>query len=165
MVLPRQNHQEDAPLGPYQIIENHWTRRYWGKSTRAHYPALNRIVALKVLLSEGKASQKEVDRLASEAQVMAMLKHPNIITVYGAGCENGQNYIVNGLCRGGITRELAKNKKKKVGPRKCLEIMHKIAGAMGYAHQENIIHRDLKPSNIMMGSDQRQAHCYGFRAG
>jgi serine/threonine protein kinase len=109
---------------------------------------LKRKVALKMINNLVQSNPRMVERFLREAQSVARLNHPNIITIYDVGEENNCPYIAMQLVEGG---NLEITEPWPI-PR-AAELVEKLAKAMDYVHQHGIIHRDLKPSNIIM--DQR----------
>ncbi len=109
---------------------------------------LERVVALKVLISQNQANEKQMQRFLIEARATAKLIHPNIVRVYEIGCENGIAFFTMDCIDGLSFKEMITS--KKLNQSKSLTIMKKVCEAMYYAHQNGIVHRDLKPANIMI---------------
>lgn len=114
----------------------------------------SRRVALKVL-GAGLATPRMVARLEHEAEVLAVLEHPGIARVYGAGSEEG----AFGPCPW-ISMELIEGESllswceaRDLDPRARLELIARVCDAVQYAHRRGVIHRDLKPSNILVRED------------
>ncbi len=105
---------------------------------------LDREVAIKVLNKTGLGTEGRV-RLLREAQAVARLNHPNIITVYDAGEADGVPYIVMELLQGGSLYE-----RRTQDLDELLEISQQVCAALEHAHAHGIIHRDLKPENIIV---------------
>jgi serine/threonine protein kinase/Tol biopolymer transport system component len=123
-----------------------------GAVYRARDPRLNRDVAIKVLTrAAGDADRQR--RFTEEAQAASALNHPNIVTVYDVGVQDGIPYIVSELVDGESVRQrLAK------GPlpvREVLDFAVQIADGLAAAHNARIVHRDVKPENVMV---TRNAH-------
>ncbi len=113
---------------------------------------LNRLVAIKVLKNEYSSDASFVKKFRVEAQSAAGLSHPNIVSVYDVGEENGIYYIVMELVQG-ITLKNYIDMKGKLEVREALNISIQIASGLSAAHQNRIIHRDVKPQNIIMSRD------------
>ena len=115
---------------------------------------LNRIVALKMILSGKSASDVAVQRFKKEALAIAKFDHPNIVPIYDIGEEEGNHYFAMAFIEGGTLKSLVAER----GPQKveqALALMIPIVEAMAFAHQHSIIHRDLKPDNVMLDSQGR----------
>ncbi len=110
---------------------------------------LNRFVAIKVLKPEFACDQGFVSKFRMEAQSAACLSHPNIVSIYDVGEENGIYYIVMELIDG-ITLKKYIERKKKLEIRESIEVAMQVARGLEAAHREHIVHRDIKPQNIMI---------------
>ncbi len=121
---------------------------------RAHHEATKRDVALKVLLGGGFATKDQVARFRREAELVAHLDHPGIVTIYDSGVdESGQAYLVMELVEGQDLATWVSEEREKRGVREIIELFIGICDAVRHAHQRGVIHRDLKPSNIMINRD------------
>jgi serine/threonine-protein kinase len=122
-----------------------------GAVYKARQRALNRPVAVKMLLAGAFAVPQELARFRREAEALAALRHPNIVQVYDAGAIEGRPYFAMELVDGGnLAQQLA------VTPqpiRHAAELVAVLAGAVQFAHRSGIIHRDLKPANILLSAD------------
>ena len=132
-----------------------------GQVYRARDTKLNRDVAIKVL---PEAFAQDADRLARferEAQAIAALNHPSIVTIYSVEQANGHFFLTMELVEG---RSLAEALPKAGLPLdRLLKIAIPVADAMAAAHQKGITHRDLKPANIMIGEGEHDGACQGAR--
>lgn len=108
---------------------------------------LNRTVALKVLSPDRWEGTAGRGRLMREAQAASALNHPNIVTVYEIGQDEGVDFIAMERVEGRTLGEMAE---RRLPLREALEIAIQIADAMAAAHAAGIVHRDLKPGNIMV---------------
>lgn len=113
---------------------------------------LDRHVALKVMRPELFASPEFRQRFRTEAHAVAMVSHPNIVSVYDVSDGESDEYIVMELISG-ITLRQYMDRKKPVPWKQVLHFSRQIAAALSHAHQRGIIHRDIKPQNIMLLPD------------
>src|SRR3954463_2378624 len=118
---------------------------------RARHVKLNRVVALKVILSGAFASPAELRRFRSEAEAAAQLDHPHIVPLYEAGEQDGLPYFSMKLIEG--TRLSAHVRRLSRDPRTAVRLLVSVARAIHHAHQRGVIHRDLKPANILIDAD------------
>ncbi len=113
---------------------------------------LDRLVAIKVLPSYYAADPNFVSRFKREAQAMARLSHPNIVTVHDAGEQDGRLYIVMAYMSGGTLKDRMDH---QMTLSEVLPVVRQIADALHYAHERSIIHRDVKPVNVLLDGDGR----------
>ncbi len=113
---------------------------------------LNRFVAIKILKSEFSSDQSFVQKFRAEAQSVAGLSHPNIVSVYDVGDDDGLHYIVMELVEG-ITLKRFIERKKRLDVKEAVGIAIQIAQGMEAAHAHHIIHRDIKPQNIIISRE------------
>jgi serine/threonine protein kinase len=134
----------------YEILEE-LGRGGMGVVFKARQIALDRLVALKMILSGGYAGEEDLVRFRIEAQAVARLQHPNIVQVYDAGRYEGTTYLAMEYCGGGtLDRKLAES---PLPPPQAVLLGITLAGAVQAAHQANVIHRDLKPANVLLTTD------------
>jgi len=139
---------------PGYIILEELGRGGMGVVYRAKHEKLQRIVALKMILAGSHASRDALQRFRVEAEAIASLQHPLIVQIYEIGEFDGLPYFSLEFCSGGaLDRRLRKLKNGLLSARPAAELVEKLAGAMGAAHQKGIVHRDLKPGNILLGED------------
>ena len=134
----------------YEIIE--WLGEGgMGVVYKAKQLGLNRLVALKMIRGGSQARSDYFTRFRLEAELVARLRHPNIIQIYETGEAGGLPFVALELLDGGsLEQKLGGNPQPA---RQAAEIMMTLARAMQVAHEAGIIHRDLKPSNVMYTSD------------
>ena len=113
---------------------------------------LNRYVAIKILKSEFSSDQSFVQKFRAEAQSVAGLSHPNIVSVYDVGDDDGLHYIVMELVEG-ITLKRFIERKTRLDVKEAVGITIQIAQGMEAAHAHHIIHRDIKPQNIIISRE------------
>jgi serine/threonine protein kinase len=114
---------------------------------------LERKVALKVLLPGLVNDPGYMERFHLEARAIAKLRHPNIVTVYDEGNEQGVHFIAMEFLEGKDLHQLVKEK-GSLQIQEAVEMAKCIASALDYAHSYGIIHRDVKSSNIIMTSNR-----------
>ncbi len=119
-----------------------------GAVYKARQKQPERVVVLKVMLSGRFASEKYRIRFEREAQAIARLKHPGIVSVYEYGEVHGQPYFSMEYVEGCNVREYVT--RHHLDKHDVCRLVQKIARAVAYAHQRGIIHRDLKPGNILV---------------
>src|ERR1051325_7366015 len=136
-------------FGDYELLTE-IARGGMGVVFRARQIALNRIVALKMILAGRLANPDDVTRFRTEAEAAAKLQHPNIVAVFDVGAQDGQSFFTMEYIEG-----VSLDQKLAQGPLACkaaARYVRILARAVHYAHQQGILHRDLKPSNILIDS-------------
>ncbi|MFN5602828.1 MAG: protein kinase domain-containing protein, partial [Acidimicrobiaceae bacterium] len=118
----------------------------------AHDLLLDRDVALKVLFPEHAIDPNFVERFRREAQAVAGLNHPNIVSVYDWG-QTGNTYFMAMEFVAGRTLAEHLRRHTKLEPRNAAGATKAIADALAYAHRNNVVHRDIKPANILISDD------------
>ncbi|MBR5155023.1 MAG: Stk1 family PASTA domain-containing Ser/Thr kinase [Clostridia bacterium] len=113
---------------------------------------LNRFVAIKVLRPDLQNDEEFVRRFNVEAQAAASLTHPNIVSIFDVGNEDGLHYIVMEYIQG-ITLKEYIDEKRILPWREAVGYAVQIAKGLEQAHKNSIIHRDVKPHNIIMKND------------
>jgi serine/threonine protein kinase len=119
----------------------------------SHDSYYKRDVAIKVYNIESSDEERaRVTRkmFLSEAHMVGMLQHPNILPIYDAGEEEGRYYIVTEHVHGARTLAVYCKPDNLLPVDDVVEIIYKCAKALHYAHSRGVIHRDIKPSNIML---------------
>ena len=113
---------------------------------------LDRDVAVKVLFPEHAIDPNFVERFRREAQAVAGLNHPNIVSVYDWG-QTGNTYFMAMEYVDGRTLADALRRSGRLTAKSAATVAMAIANALAYAHRNNVVHRDIKPANILMGND------------
>ena len=127
-----------------------------GTVYRAKDPAMDRVVAIKTIISVALNSQQEGEfreRFYREARAAGGLAHPGIVPVFDMGEYEGVPFLVMEFISGRTLGEAIK-KGERLSPERACEIGQRIAEALGYAHQRGVIHRDIKPANILLTSKE-----------
>jgi serine/threonine protein kinase len=137
-------------LGPYEIISQLGAGGM-GEVYRARDTRLAREVAIKILPPEFSNKKDRLQRFEQEARSSSALNHPNIITIFDIGSENGTSYIAMEFIDGKTLRELLADGKMSL--RRAISIAAQFADGLAKAHAAGIIHRDLKPENLMISQD------------
>jgi len=119
---------------------------------KAKCHVLNRFVAVKVLKEEFTTDDEFVRRFNIEAQSAARITHPNIVSIYDVGHDDGVYYIVMELIQGKTLKEIIVED-GKLPWKWSVNIATQIALALEVAHKNNIVHRDIKPHNIIITED------------
>ena len=119
---------------------------------KAKCHVLNRYVAVKILRDEFTTDEEFIKRFNTEAQAVASLTHPNIVSVYDVGHEGNLYYIVMELIKGRTLKEIIVSE-GALAWKWCVNVAIQIASALETAHKNNIIHRDIKPHNIIITED------------
>ena len=136
-------------IGRYKIL-GELGRGAMGIVYKAEDPNLDRVVALKTIILEADAEgRKEYQkRFFLEAKAAGKLNHPNIVTAFDFGEEDGVAYLAMELVEGADLRQ--RLKEGAVAPLDAVDIAQQIAEGLGFAHERGIVHRDIKPGNIML---------------
>jgi len=123
-----------------------------GEVYRAHDPAIDRLVAIKVVRPElvaGSGGAQLLERFRREARAAGRRFHPNIVAIWDFGDDNGTPFLVMELVEGQSLDQLIKSC-GSLEPRRSVAIITQVLSALGFAHASGIVHRDIKPSNIMV---------------
>jgi serine/threonine protein kinase len=139
----------DTKFGHFKIISQLGAGGM-GEVFLAEDTRLERKVALKLLPEKFSANTEPLDRFKQEAKAASALNHPNIITVYEIGEQDGANFIATEFIDGQTLRERMKS---RLTFDEILSITVQTAEALSAAHQAGIVHRDIKPENIMVRPD------------
>jgi serine/threonine-protein kinase len=139
--------QELPSVAGYQIL-GVLGRGAMGVVYKAKQRGLQRIVALKMILAGGHASEHDIARFRSEAQAVAQLQHPNIVQVYEVGEQNGNPFFSLEYVEGGSLNKKINGEPQPIVPAAHLTML--LAEGMDAAHQKGVVHRDLKPGNVML---------------
>src|SRR5512134_3466587 len=139
-------------LGSYEIL-GPLGAGGMGEVHRARDTKLQRDVAIKVLPDSLAEEADALARFEREALAVAALSHPNILSIYGFGEQDGVTYAVMELLEGQTLREVLSS-----GPlpqRRAVDFAIQVATGLSAAHAKGIVHRDLKPENLFVTTDGR----------
>jgi WD40 repeat protein len=165
-IFPRPHPEADGPargerptVPGYEVLEE-LGRGGMGVVYKARQLALNRVVALKMILAGPHAGPQEVARFRREAEAVAQLVHAHIVQIYDVGECAGRPYLALEYVDGGSLDQRTMHTPQ--APEAAARLVETLAAAMHCAHQRGIIHRDLKPANVLLaGSDSSQTIVLG----
>jgi serine/threonine protein kinase len=142
---------EITQIGKYEIIDV-LGRGGMGVVYRGIDKQIGREVAIKTLTQGFMGDANMLARFYEEGRRTGRLNHPNIVTVYDLGDDNGTPYIVMECVEGDPLDKLMRSGSQlSMADRLC--ILEEVCSALGYAHRNNVIHRDVKPANIFVQPD------------
>ena len=124
-----------------------------GAVYKARQPALDRLVALKILPPQAAGGPGFAERFDREARALARLSHPNIVAVHEFGQAGGLPYFLMEFVDGLNLRQL--EQAGQLSPAEALRIVPQICEALQFAHDAGIVHRDIKPENILLDKKGR----------
>jgi serine/threonine protein kinase len=138
-------------IGEFELMQE-LGRGGMGVVYKARDKTLNRLVAVKVMRQERFADADDVNRFRRDAELLASLRHPNVVQIFHADEVENAPYFAMELIEGGsLARKLADGWLPT--PRQAAELVRILAEAVQHAHAAGIVHRDLKPANILLASD------------
>jgi serine/threonine-protein kinase len=138
-----------TPIGKY-VVEGHLGEGGNGAVYAALDTVLGRRVALKLLHPQLVFDPQIAGRFRQEAQAMAQLNHPNVVTVHDFVGESGTWAIVMELVEGGETLASLLRREGRLAPARAIHLMKQVAAGLGHAHGRGVVHRDVKPANMMI---------------
>ncbi|HEY2762356.1 MAG TPA: serine/threonine-protein kinase [Pirellulales bacterium] len=139
-------------FGDYELLEK-IAQGGMGVVYKARQISLNRVVAVKMILSGNLATNEDIERFTLEAKAVAKLKHPQIVVIHDVGRHDEQHYYSMEFIEG---RSLAEEiRRGPMAPRKAAEYVEQIARALEFAHRNGVVHRDVKPSNVLIDEQGR----------
>ena len=139
-------------LGPYEVVAQIGAGGM-GEVYRARDTELDRDVAVKILPPAFSGDPDRLRRFRLEAQAAAALSHPNILSVFHIGLQDGWPYIVTELLEGETLRDRLRRGPMRL--RESLEVCAAAAWGLAAAHEKGIVHRDIKPANVFITKDSR----------
>src|SRR5262245_851194 len=138
---------EGTPFGRYRLIEL-LGRGGMGEVWRAYDTAIDRIVALKMLLPHFAKDPDFEQRFRREARAAARLDDPHVVPIHDVGEIDDRLYVTMRLINGTDLQTLIDD--GPLDPRRAVSIIEQIASALNSAHKVGLVHRDVKPSNILV---------------
>jgi len=151
--LPPPPPSELAPHFPQFEILECLGRGGMGVVYKARQKSLNRLVALKLLAPERVGDPQFSERFAREAQALAALNHPNIVTIHDFGQAGGFYYLLMEFVDGVNLRQALKA--GRLTPEQALAVVPPVCEALQFAHEHGIVHRDIKPENLLLDREGR----------
>ncbi len=142
-----------AQPGRYQIL-GELGRGGMGIVYKAKDTVLDRLVAYKVLPESLKENPQAVENFLREAKAAAKLNHPNIVTVYDCGEQDGRYYIAMEYVDGTTLKEILR-RRGRISAAGILHVLVQMSEALAYAHEQKVVHRDIKPANAMWTRDKK----------
>ena len=117
-------------------------------------PSIGRDVAIKTILPSAATGKEAKERFAREAKAAGVLNHPNLVTIYEFGEDQGVLFIAMEYVRGHDLEELMRE--QALTRSESLEILAQLCDGLAFAHQNHIVHRDIKPSNVRVFRDGKR---------
>ncbi len=143
-------HEEQAlprDFGPYELLEE-IGRGGMGVVYKARQKALDRVVAIKMILATHLASPEHIRRFQVEALAAARLRHSNITQIHDVGQHHGQHYFTMEYVAGeSLAQRIAR---QRLSFDAIVPLLSTVARAVDHLHAQGVVHRDLKPSNILL---------------
>ena len=152
--MPGESEIDQSPSADYAVLQK-LGEGGMGEVWLAHQTSLGREIALKQIRSDNlrkmpaNQAQSARESFLTEAVVTGELNHPNIVPVYDMGTDVDGNLLYSMKCVRGVSWDKLID---TISEAENIEILRKVADAIGFAHSRGVVHRDLKPANIMVGS-------------
>jgi serine/threonine-protein kinase len=138
-------------LGKYDVLDV-IGRGGMGVVYKAIDPGIGRLVAIKMMTAGFTDDPDLLKRFYREAQSAGKLQHPNIVTIYDLGDQDGNPYMVMQFLEG-ESLDLIIGSRRPIPLEQKLDTVIQVCNGLNYAHQHNVIHRDIKPANVMVLKD------------
>jgi tRNA A-37 threonylcarbamoyl transferase component Bud32 len=151
-VVVQEVSQSKPSLGRYEILEE-LGRGAMGIVYKGRDPKLNRVTAIKTIRFTDDFDEEQAAKIREqfyrEAEVVAKLSHPNIVTIYDVGEDLDLSYLAMEYLEGESLEGFAR-KDNLMPIRQGIDVTAQVCDALAYAHNHGIVHRDIKPANIMI---------------
>jgi serine/threonine-protein kinase len=151
-VVVQEISQSKPSLGRYEILEE-LGRGAMGIVYKGRDPKLNRVTAIKTIRFTDDFDEEQAAKIREqfyrEAEVVAKLAHPNIVTIFDVGEDLDLSYLAMEYLEGENLEAFAR-KDNLMPIRKGIDVTAQVCDALAYAHSHGIVHRDIKPANIMI---------------
>ncbi|NIX55914.1 MAG: protein kinase, partial [candidate division Zixibacteria bacterium] len=150
--MQKPDHFLGTSLGKYNLVE-YLGEGGMAKVYKAFHPELKRYAAIKIMLPRFFSDQKVLSRFQTEAQNLAMLRHPNIVQVYDASVSGKFPYIVMEYVEGKSLKQFIQEynqRHTRIPLSYTLRIVYSIGLALAFSHQNKMVHRDVKPANVIL---------------
>jgi serine/threonine-protein kinase len=119
-------------------------------------PSIGREVAIKTILPAAAQGGDAKERFAREARAAGVLNHPNLVTIYEFGEDQGVLYIAMEFVKGHDLEDLLHE--QALTRSEALEVLAQVCDGLGFAHRQQIVHRDIKPTNVRVQRDGKRLH-------
>ncbi len=119
-------------------------------------PSIGREVAIKTILPAAAQGGDAKERFAREARAAGVLNHPNLVTIYEFGEDQGVLYIAMEFVKGHDLEDLLRE--QSLTRSEILEVLAQVCDGLGFAHRQHIVHRDIKPTNVRVQQDGKRLH-------
>ncbi len=119
-------------------------------------PSIGREVAIKTILPAAAQGGDAKERFAREARAAGVLNHPNLVTIYEFGEDQGVLYIAMEFVKGHDLEDLLRE--QSLTRSETLEVLAQVCDGLGFAHRQHIVHRDIKPANVRVQRDGKRLH-------
>lgn len=139
-------------IGKYDVLDV-IGRGGMGVIYKAVDPGIGRVVAIKMMTAFLEKPEL-LQRFYREAQSAGNLQHPNIVTIYDLGAQDGNPYLVMEFLEGESLEKTIRTQ-RAISLEEKLDVVVQVCEGVGYAHQRHVIHRDIKPANVMLLPDRR----------
>jgi serine/threonine protein kinase len=150
--MEKPDHFIGTSLGKYNLVE-YIGEGGMAKVYKAYHPELKRYAAIKIMHARFFSDRKVLTRFQTEAQNLAMLRHPNIVQVYDASVTGKFSYIVMEYVEGKTLKQFIREynqRHTRIPLSYSLRIVYSIGLALAFAHQNKMVHRDVKPANVIL---------------